>query len=73
MSRFNIPTVEFLRPCALCPHMKRITLSQDPSRAGNDGGRGDDRSGHRRVGPPRRRKDAGVVTAERLVAAVVAS
>ena len=30
----NYPDVEFVRPCALCPHMKRITLRQDPSCAG---------------------------------------
>ena len=26
MSRSNIPDVDFVRPCNLCPHMKRITL-----------------------------------------------
>ena len=24
--RSNIPDVDFVRPCNLCPHMKRITL-----------------------------------------------
>ena len=26
MSRCSIPILEFVRPCNLCPHMKRITL-----------------------------------------------
>ncbi len=26
MSRVEYPDVEFVRPCNLCPHMKRITL-----------------------------------------------
>jgi len=24
------PKLEFVRPCNLCPHMKRITLPEDP-------------------------------------------
>ena len=28
------PEVEFVRPCNLCPHMKRITLPEDPPGAG---------------------------------------
>ena len=24
----NYPDVEFVRPCGLCPHMKRITLAK---------------------------------------------
>ncbi|MEZ5232319.1 MAG: hypothetical protein R2749_06385 [Acidimicrobiales bacterium] len=26
--------VEFVRPCNLCPHMKKITLDKDPALAG---------------------------------------
>ena len=25
----EFPDVEFVRPCNLCPHMKRITLAED--------------------------------------------
>ena len=37
------PDVEFVRPCNLCPHMKRITLDEDPALAADD----DDRSPRR--------------------------
>ena len=30
------PDVEFVRPCNLCPHMKRITLAKIRARAGDD-------------------------------------
>ena len=30
------PDVEFVRPCNLCPHMKRITLPNIRTRAGDD-------------------------------------
>ena len=40
----NIPDIEFVRPCNLCPHMKRITLPNIRSRFGDDAARGDDRS-----------------------------
>ena len=50
----RFPEIDFVRPCNLCPHMKRITLQniwesleQEP--------RGDRRSGDRRTGPRRRR------------------
>ena len=57
--RRSIPDIDFVRPCNLCPHMKRITLAQDPPRARDNAARGDDRSRHRRSRPPRRRAHAG--------------
>ena len=38
------PDLEFVRPCNLCPHMKRITLAEDPPRARNHDPRGHGRS-----------------------------
>ncbi len=35
------PGVEFVRPCNLCPHMKRITLTQHPRRPARRAVRGD--------------------------------
>ncbi len=33
----EFPDVEFVRPCNLCPHMKRITLAEDSAFAADDG------------------------------------
>ena len=44
------PDVEFMRPCNLCPHMKRITLPKIRRALETDAARGDDRS---RRGPAR--------------------
>ena len=49
------PDVEFVRPCNLCPHMKRITLENIYDGAARDDARGHRRSGRRRQCPPRRR------------------
>ena len=45
----DVPSVEFVGPCNLCPHMKRITLQNIPRLPGvpavrGDGARGDDRA-----------------------------
>ena len=45
------PDVNFVRPCNLCPHMKRITLPKIRSALEDDALRGDDRSGDRGAGP----------------------
>ena len=39
------PDVEFVRPCNLCPHMKRITLRRHSAFAADDDHRSDGRSG----------------------------
>ena len=52
MSRSNIPDVEFVRPCNLCPHMKRITLPKILDSLSDMTRRGDHRSDDRR--PARR-------------------
>ncbi len=44
----ELPDVEFMRPCNLCPHMKRITLPKILDSLLNHEGRGRDRSGGRR-------------------------
>ena len=53
----ELPDVEFVRPCNLCPHMKRITLPKilDSLRLHERGGR--DRSGDRRQGAALGRAD----------------
>ncbi len=56
------PDVEFIRPCNLCPHMKRITLSQHPRGARRKPPRSHRRSGYCRCGAPCRGKDAGDMT-----------
>ena len=43
------PDLDFVRPCNLCPHMKRITLRQHPPCARNHDARGDRRPGDRRA------------------------
>ena len=48
------PSVDFVRPCNLCPHMKRITLPKIRTRVGDDASRGDDRSGRCRPRAPGR-------------------
>ena len=58
------PDVEFIRPCNLCPHMKRITLTNIRARAGDEPARGDDRSRDRRAGAARGRTDAGDMSAD---------
>ena len=42
------PDVEFIRPCNLCPHMKRISLENIYSTPARHAPRGDGRSGGRR-------------------------
>ena len=44
------PDVEFIRPCNLCPHMKRITLKNIRHALETDQHRGHDRSGDRGAG-----------------------
>ena len=58
----ELPDVEFVRPCNLCPHMKRITLPKilDSLRL-SQGGSGD-RSGHCRKGPALGRGDGELET-----------
>ena len=51
----EVPDVEFIRPCNLCPHMKRITLPRDPRQPRLSEGRDHGRSAGRRKSPPRRR------------------
>ena len=46
----ELPDVEFVRPCNLCPHMKRITLPKILDSLRLSQGGGGDRSGHRRQG-----------------------
>ena len=53
------PDVEFVRPCNLCPHMKRITLANIRTRAGGDALRGDDRPRGGGARPPGGRAHAG--------------
>ena len=53
------PDVEFIRPCNLCPHMKRITLGQHPACAGDEHAHRQCRSRDRGAGAARRRADAG--------------
>ena len=53
------PNVEFIKPCGLCPHMKRITLEEDPAIAGKHADGGHDRSARRGAGAARRRANAG--------------
>ena len=36
MSRSRIPEIDFVRPCNLCPHMKRITLPRSGRSPGTD-------------------------------------
>ena len=47
------PDVEFVRPCNLCPHMKRITLPKIRRALENHAPRGDDRPRDRRRAPAR--------------------
>ena len=53
------PGAEFVRPCNLCPHMKRITLAKIRHSLRDDDHRGRRRPRRRRAGPPLRRPDAG--------------
>ena len=46
------PDVEFVRPCNLCPHMKRITLDKIRHSLADHDHRGRGRPGDRRAGPP---------------------
>ena len=46
----ELPDVEFVRPCNLCPHMKRITLPKILDSLVYHEGGGRDRSGDRREG-----------------------
>ncbi len=46
------PDLEFVRPCNLCPHMKRITLPKIRRSARNHDARGHRRPGYRRSGAP---------------------
>ena len=55
----HYPDVQFVRPCNLCPHMKRITLAEHPHGAGGDAPRGDDRPGGGGGCPPGGRAHAG--------------
>ena len=57
--RRSIPDVEFVRPCNLCPHMKRITLAEYPPRAGDDAARGRRSTPRSPPRAPRRRAHAG--------------
>ena len=63
------PDVEFIRPCNLCPHMKRITLA-NIRRALETPARGHDRPGHGRTGPSCGRADAGALRARRCCPAL---
>ena len=64
------PSVEFVRPCNLCPHMKRNTLPKVLHSLAGDGVRSHDRAGGRTTSAPRRRADARVQpAAARLEAA----
>ena len=58
----ELPDVEFVRPCNLCPHMKRITLPKilDSLRLPQGGSR--DRSGDRRKGAALGRGDGELET-----------
>ena len=49
------PDVEFIRPCNLCPHMKRISLENIYDGAARHALRGARRPDRRRQGAPRRR------------------
>ena len=51
----ELPDVEFMRPCNLCPHMKRITLPKILDSLLQHEGRGRGRSRDRREGAPRGR------------------
>ena len=52
------PKTEFVRPCNLCPHMKRITLPKIRASLETLDARGDDRSWRRRRSPSRGRAHA---------------
>ena len=54
----EIRDVEFVRPCNLCPHMKRITLAGIARRAAPHAPRGQGAAGGRRARAPRRHADA---------------
>ncbi len=51
------PDIEFIRPCNLCPHMKRITLPKILDSLVELQRRGDGRPDGRRQGAPRGRAD----------------
>ena len=51
----ELPDVEFVRPCNLCPHMKRITLPKILDSLVHMKEEVVDRSGDRREGAPRGR------------------
>ncbi len=54
----EFPDVEFVRPCNLCPHMKRISPGQDPDLAADDGAPGGGRAAGRGAGAPGARAHA---------------
>ncbi len=53
----EVPDVEFVRPCNLCPHMKRISLGGYSRQPARDEARGHCRSRRRGEGAPRGRAD----------------
>ena len=55
----HYPDLEFIRPCNLCPHMKKIIPSQYPAGTGDDAARSAHRSRDRGSRPPRRRTHVG--------------
>ena len=58
------PDVEFIRPCNLCPHMKRITLKNIRHALETNDARGDDRSRDRRSRASDGGKDAGAMSTD---------
>ena len=65
----EFPTIDFVRPCNLCPHMKRITLPKILHSLRDDDDGSDRRSGHRGARARRRRADAAVKMPEQRAAA----
>jgi hypothetical protein len=62
------PDVEFIRPCNLCPHMKRITLKNIRQALETNQHQVEDRSRHRRTRAARCREDAGAMSTNISVA-----
>ena len=62
----NYPDVEFVRPCGLCPHMKRITLAKIRHALETLEGEVTIDPVDRRARAPRRREDARAMSAEIL-------
>ena len=65
----HYPDVEFVRPCALCPHMKRITLAKIRRALETMEGEVTIDPAIAAPGAPRGRADAGAMTAEPLALA----